>query len=156
MIGHIQSRKANAVVDKFDYIHSVDREKVANKISRSISNPDFPLGVLLECNVSGEAAKGGWKLDIEEQWPEHVKLLSPLFSLQGVRIDGLMTMAPYNASDDQLHTVFGRLQQLRNHMQDALGVELSELSMGMTDDFEIAIQEGATLIRVGRAIFGER
>lgn len=141
MVGHLQTNKAKTAVQTFDIIHSVDSLRLARAISR---HADRPVPVLLEVNVAGEATKFGVA-------PEEAgRLAREIERLPGLELRGLMTVAPPAADPEEVRPVFRRLRELR----DALG--LRELSMGMTDDFEVAIEEGATMVRIGRAIFGER
>jgi hypothetical protein len=160
MIGHIQSRKAKAVVALFHKVQSVDTVKLAGKLSAAAVEQDLKLPVLLEINVSGEEAKYGlmaveWQRDgqvRERLWQEVQQILA----LPGLQVQGLMTMAPIVAQAEQARPVFASLAALRAALVESLGVALPELSMGMTDDYPVAIEEGATLVRIGRAIFGER
>ncbi len=160
MVGHVQSRKAKQVVRHFDLVHSVDSMRLARRLARLAAERDTRLRVLLEINVSGEASKYGfegynWYQDAavrERLWRE----LAECLELRELCIAGLMTMAPFNADEREVRNVFADLYALRDELQLSLGVALPALSMGMTDDYPIAIEEGATIIRVGRAIFGER
>jgi len=141
MVGHLQTNKAKVAVEIFDIIHSVDSIRLAEVISR---RAERTIPILLEVNVSGEASKSGFSLaDVEPA-------LEAIVRLPQLEIRGLMTIAPMVADAEQVRPVFRQLSSLR----DSLG--LKQLSMGMTDDFEVAIEEGATLVRIGRAIFGER
>lgn len=156
MVGHIQSRKAKQVVPLFDLVQSVDSLRLAQRLSRLAQERGRDLPVLLEINVSGEASKYGlagynWQRDeaVREQlWQD----LSAIMALPRLEARGLMTMAPFGAEERVIRRVFADMRALR----ESLDADLPELSMGMTDDFPIAIEEGATMIRVGRAIFGER
>jgi len=141
MVGHLQSNKAKAAVELFDIIHSVDSVRLAEILSR---RAEKTLPVLLEVNVSGEATKGGFSVGETEAAVKAIKQLPNLKML------GLMTVAPFVADPEEVRPVFRKLRELR----DSLGLE--HLSMGMTDDFEVAVEEGATMLRIGRAIFGER
>ena len=141
MLGHLQSNKAKTAVEIFDIIHSVDSVKLAEILSRRVQKP---LPVLLEVNVAGETTKGGFSLD------EVAAAVEKIRQLPDLKMMGLMTMAPFVAEPEEVRPVFQKLRELR----DSLGLE--HLSMGMTDDFEVAIEEGATMLRIGRAIFGER
>lgn len=141
MIGHLQTNKAKTALELFDIIHSVDSLRLAEALSR---RAERPIPVLLEVNVAGEASKFGLSPQEVLQTAEAVARLPHL------DMRGLMTMAPLVSDPEEVRPVFRELRRLR----DALG--LAELSMGMTDDFEVAIEEGATLVRIGRAIFGER
>ncbi len=156
MVGHIQSRKAKQVVPLFDLVQSVDSLRLAQRLSRLAQERGRDLPVLLEINVSGEASKYGlsgynWQKDelVRQQlWQE----VSAILALPGLEVRGLMTMAPFGADEGVIRRVFADMSALR----ETLAADLPVLSMGMTDDFPIAIEEGATMIRVGRAIFGER
>jgi len=160
MIGHVQSRKAKDVESLFQYVHSVDTLKLAQKFSTLSVEKGRILNVLLEINVSGEEAKHGfvaanWRHDEalkDELWSQ----VRALLGLPGLRVRGLMTMAPIVSDPDEARPVFASLAALRHAFQDSFSIELPDLSMGMTDDYPVAIEEGATFVRVGRAIFGER
>ena len=160
MVGHVQSRKAKHVVPLFDVVQSVDSLRLAQRLSRLAGDSGKKLAVLLEINVSGEASKYGlegynWCQDNavkERLWSE----INAIAALPHVDVKGLMTMAPYDADKNLIRRVFVELSTLRHELTDSLDLRLPELSMGMTHDYEIAIEEGATIIRVGRAIFGER
>lgn len=156
MIGHIQSRKAGDVPAHFQIVHSVDRVKIARHLDKHAQAEGIRLPVLLECNVSGEESKYGWELSDHSRWQENVDDFRPLLDLESLEILGLMTMAPWVEDETIIRTTFQRLRSLRDYLQDALEVSWPELSMGMTDDYEIAVEEGATLLRIGRAIFGPR
>jgi pyridoxal phosphate enzyme (YggS family) len=158
MIGHIQSRKAKRVVPLFQTVHSVDRVKLARSLNRLCADCPDPLPVLLECNVSGEASKYGFPADeaapggdLDEALLAAVK---EMLALPQIKIQGLMTMAPIVDDPEETRPTFVRLRRLRDKLAAAFPeADWHHLSMGMTDDFEIAIEEGATMIRVGRAIF---
>ena len=141
MVGHLQSNKAKIAVELFDIIHSVDSIKLAEILSR---RGEKTLPVLLQVNVSGEAPKSGFAVD------EVTKAVEEIRRLPSLNVIGLMTIAPLVAAPEEARPVFRKLRMLR----DSLGLE--HLSMGMTDDFEVAIEEGATILRIGRAIFGDR
>lgn len=160
MIGHIQSRKAKDVVSLFQHVHSVDSVKLATKLSGLCLEQGKQMNLLLEVNVSGEHAKYGfaasdWERDKtvrDNLWRE----FEQMFPLAGVKICGLMTMAPIVEQAEQARPVFAALARLRRELEESFKINLPDLSMGMTDDYPIAIEEGATQVRVGRAIFGER
>ncbi len=160
MIGHIQSRKAREVAFLFQWVHSVDTSKLATRLSNFSVEQGKRLPVMLEMNVSGEEAKyglqaSGWNEDpsIREQlWNE----VRQIIELPGLEIRGLMTMAPIVDTMEQARPVFRSLAQLRSALVESFGIALPELSMGMTDDYPVAVEEGSTIIRIGRAIFGER
>ncbi len=161
MIGHIQSRKAKQIPPLFDWIHSVDSLKLAKKLDGEVAQESQQkLNILLEINVSGEASKSGFAADRLgndlEQDREFWTTLGAIHQLSSLQVRGLMTMAPIVDDMEQARSVFTKLFQLREKITQQLGMNWPELSMGMTDDFPVAIEEGATLIRVGRALFGER
>ena len=148
LVGHLQTNKVKTALGLFDIIHSVDSLRLAEFISRQVASLSVrqagPLPVLLEINVAGEASKSG--LGPEETGPA----LEQIARLPGLAVQGLMTVAPLVDDPEEVRPVFRELRRLR----DDLG--LCDLSMGMTDDFEVAIEEGATIVRIGRAIFGPR
>ena len=158
LVGHLQSRKAAEAVALFDVIHSVDSVKLANKLSRLCIEAGRMMPILLECNVSGEANKYGFPVATaadKVRWIADVEAI--LAEEPGVRVEGLMTVAPIVSHAQDTRPVFRALRQLCDELAMRFPqTNWRHLSMGMTDDFEIAIEEGATLVRVGRAIFGER
>lgn len=141
MIGHIQTNKVKPVTAFFDMIQSVDSIKLAIALNNQLQSR---LPVLIQVNVSGEATKGGFSVDQVAEAVEEIKKLPYL------EIKGLMTIAPLSDNTEEVRPVFRTLRRIR----DEMGLE--HLSMGMTDDYEVAIEEGATIVRIGRAIFGER
>jgi hypothetical protein len=162
MIGHIQSRKARDVVPLFGWVHSIDRLKIARRLDRYAADLAEPLPVLLECNVSGEESKYGfaaerWTDDGPQGREQRQALwaaVEEMVDLPHLRVEGLMTMAPIVQDAEQTRPVFRRLRRLRDELAAAFpGGGWRHLSMGMTDDFEVAVEEGATMVRVGRAIF---
>jgi hypothetical protein len=152
MIGHLQTNKAKYVVNLFDWIHSVDRLELAQELDKRAGQHSRKLNVLMEVNVGGEASKSG------AEPAQVLELVREVSFLPNLSIQGLMTMPPYADDPEQSRPYFVALRKLRDEIIDANipGVAMNELSMGMTDDFEVAVEEGATIIRVGRAIFGER
>jgi pyridoxal phosphate enzyme (YggS family) len=158
MIGHIQSRKAKRVALSFQLVHSVDSVKLARRLDRLCADRPHPFPILLECNVSGEAAKYGfaaqaWSED-KDQRDALLAGVSDIVALPHLQVQGLMTMAPIVDEPEEARPVFVALRQLRDMLSQAFPeTDWHHLSMGMTDDFEVAIEEGATLVRVGRAIF---
>ena len=143
MVGHLQTNKVKTALGLFDIIQSVDSLHLAQEISRRAPQ-SVRVPVLLEVNVAGEAAKYGFTPEELPARAEEVR------ALPGLEVRGLMTVAPLAADPEAARPVFRRLRELG----DSLG--LAELSMGMTDDFPVAVEEGATIVRIGRAIFGER
>lgn len=150
LVGHLQRNKARWAVQLFTWVHSVDSPELAHELSRRAAAAGRVLHVLVEVNVAGEATKYG---TTPEQAPALVELLS---RLPGLRVVGLMTVAPQSPDPEGVRWVFRALRELRDRIRVGCGLELPELSMGMTDDFEVAVEEGATLVRLGRALFGER
>lgn len=150
-IGTIQSRKTVQAVGPFALVHSVDRFKIANRLHREAEATSNVLSVLLQVNVSGEGSKHGFA-------PEELLEIMPRFAeLTGLRIQGLMTMAPLVDDPEEARPVFRQLRELRDRLRESYPqFTLPHLSMGMTNDFEVAIEEGATIVRIGSAIFGSR
>jgi pyridoxal phosphate enzyme (YggS family) len=154
MVGHLQSRKAALAADLFDIIHSVDSVKLARRLDRFCAERNRLMPVLLEINVSGEVSKYGFPLADRDMLGAAV---AEMLALSHVRIEGLMTMAPIVSDPEEARPVFRGLRELREALSARFPqVEWRHLSMGMTDDFEVAIEEGATMVRIGRAIFGPR
>jgi pyridoxal phosphate enzyme (YggS family) len=150
MIGHIQSRKAKRVVPLFHVVHSVDSVKLARRLSRLCAERATPLPVLLEFNVSGEESKYGFAAGSETP----LEAVAEIVALPHLEVQGLMTMAPIVTDPEEARPTFVRLRQVRDGLLAAFPrTAWHHLSMGMTDDFEVAIEEGATIVRVGRAIF---
>ena len=143
MVGHLQSNKVKTALNLFDIIQTVDSLHLAEAISRWVPS-SVRVPVLLEANIAGDPAKYGFS---PEEMPAQAEAIR---SLPGLDVRGLMTVAPIAEDADELRPVFRRLRE----MAGSLG--LRKLSMGMTDDFEVALEEGATIVRIGRAIFGER
>jgi PLP dependent protein len=141
MVGHLQTNKAKTAAAIFDIIHSVDSLNLARTLN-DCSQKKLP--ILIQVNVSAEATKSGFQL------PEVKDAVKQIGKLPNLEIQGLMTIAPWVSNAEEVRPVLRQMRQLR----DSLG--LRHLSMGMSDDFEVAIEEGATLVRIGRAIFGER
>lgn len=161
MVGHIQSRKAQAVVEDFDYVHSVDRLKIARRLSRLAQEAGLKLPALLECNVSGEESKFGFELQGWEQDTARKKAfftaVEEMLTLPGLAIQGLMTMAPFVSDPETVRPVFASLRRLLDTLRECFpSGDWCHLSMGMSDDFEVAVEEGSTMVRIGRAIFGAR
>lgn len=161
MVGHVQRRKARHVLSGFAMLHSLDSVKLAQRLSRFLGEREETLDVLLEMNVSGEASKAGWDASNWQHDPAQRRAVwddvAQIASLPGVTIRGLMTMAPIVSEPEQARPVFVALRELRDALAaDFPAADWSELSMGMTDDYPVAVEEGATLVRIGRAIFGPR
>lgn len=161
MIGHLQRNKVKKALLIFDMIHSVDSLRLAQEIDRRASRIGARVPVLLEVNLSGEATKYGFRMaprvtrgEEKETFFSYVEEILRLYHLE---VRGLMTMAPLVAHPEEARPYFQRLRGLREELRERFPqASWEELSMGMTDDFEVAIEEGATMVRIGRAIFGER
>ena len=164
LIGPLQSRKTTAAADHADFFHALDRRKIARRLGDRLEENGRRLPALLEVNVSGEESKHGfdatrWESDRQQQ--QTLQAVARFSAAQpGLDVRGLMTMAPWGAPDDVVRRIFARTRDLAAWLAEAtedvphLSWEL--LSMGMTDDFELAVEAGATHVRVGRALFGER
>ena len=149
-IGHLQSNKAGKAAGRFHMLHSVDSVKLAEKLSRLASDESRTETILLEVNISGEAQKQGLAT------VEVADVAARIAALPGLDLQGLMGMAKYGAQEDELRTGFASLRRTAEDTRTASGLPLPELSMGMSGDFEAAIAEGSTLVRIGGAIFGPR
>ncbi len=151
MIGHIQHRKVKLVVGHYDLIHSVDTVKLARRLDNRFREAGIRQPILLEVNVGGEESKFGFA---PEELPAAVEEILPLENLEP---QGLMTVAPIVDDPEEVRPVFRRLRELLDDLRQRFPeAPWQHLSMGMTDDFEVAIEEGATIVRIGRAIFGPR
>ena len=152
LIGRLQTNKAKYAVHLFDMIHSVDRMELAAELDRRARSAGRVIPILIEVNISGEESKSGVPLNSA---PDLIRLVAPLNNLL---IRGLMTMPPWFDDPEESRPYFRALRELRDKIaREAIPrVEMRELSMGMTDDYVVAIEEGATIVRIGRGIFGER
>lgn len=150
MIGHLQRNKAARAVQSFDRVQSLDDVEIARAVARHAAAARRTLRALIEVNVGGESSKFGVA-------PEGLEnLLEQTIALDGIAIDGLMTVAPQTERPEEARPHFARLRALRDRAARALGVALPELSMGMSADYAVAVEEGATIVRVGTALFGAR
>lgn len=150
LIGHLQRNKAGQAAELFDRVHSLDSLAAAEALSRRLVGFGRRLPVMVEVNVSGEATKFGVAPEALEA------LLEPVARLPGLALDGLMTVGAPVSAPDEARPGFARLRALRDRARAATGLELPELSMGMSADFEAAVEEGSTMVRVGTALFGPR
>jgi len=157
MVGHVQSRKAGLVCAYYDLLQSLDRLKLARLLDRGMAEQNAILPALLEFNVSGEESKYGLPAADEDQWEELLPVLKELQHRQHLLIEGLMTMPPLFRHPEEARPYFKRLKKLQSFLIDNLP-EFSwrELSMGTSSDYEVAVEEGATIIRIGEAILGPR
>ena len=150
LIGHLQSNKCRDAVHFFELIQSVDSLSLAAEVHKWADKAARTMPILLEVNVAGEASKFGYR-------PEALLAeLAQVNALKRIEIHGLMTLAPWTPTPEKVRPVFRRLRELKEQCEQLLGAPLPHLSMGMSEDFEVAIEEGATLIRIGTALFGAR
>jgi pyridoxal phosphate enzyme (YggS family) len=149
LVGHLQTNKVKDAVKIFDVIHSLDSLHLAREIQKRVSRP---IECLIEVNTSGETSKYGTEPD------RAIELAKDIMSLDGLQLAGLMTIGPGWAIEnaEASRPCFRMLNGIRNDLAQKLGIELPVLSMGMTSDFEVAIEEGSTMVRIGTAIFGQR
>jgi len=152
LIGHLQKNKVRKAVQSFDVIHTLDSLKLAQRIERIAEEEGKKVSVLVQVDLAGEETKSGIK---EEDLPELIEFLK---SCRFLKFDGLMIIPPFFSDVEKVRPFFKEMRQLRDKLlaQKAFANEIGELSMGMSHDFEIAIEEGATIVRVGTAIFGHR
>lgn len=148
LIGHLQRNKAKHVA-RFDLVHSMDSERLADAVDEIGQGSGSPIDVLMQVNVVGEASKGGYPLETVPAEGERLRAMS------GLRVRGVMTMAPLDADESTLRTVFAGARRAGEILR-GIGHDATELSMGMSSDFEIAVEEGATLVRLGTILFGAR
>jgi pyridoxal phosphate enzyme (YggS family) len=148
LIGHLQRNKAKAV-DRFALVHSIDSGRLADAVTRVGDDRGTPVRALMQVNIVGEESKGG--LSPDEAEVEGARWLG----LRGLRVEGVMTMAPLDADERRLRDVFSGARRVRERLH-AMGHPAVELSMGMSNDYEIAVEEGATMVRLGTVLFGAR
>lgn len=154
MIGHLQSRKAKIILDHFDEFHSLDSLKTAERLSRGLTERGKSMPVMLEINIGAETSKYGW--DVSESTDRLFHDLDSMLSLPGLTLTGLMTLPPYAVKAESNRGYFARMRELLDQINQKFGMALYELSMGTSDDFEVAIEEGATIIRIGTKLVGAR
>lgn len=150
MIGHLQTNKCRDAVELFEMIQSVDSLHLAEEINKRAEQASKRMAILLEVNIAGEGSKFGYS---PEQLPVDLKAINHLTRLE---VLGLMTVPPWTPEPEKARPAFRRLRELKQKCEAALGVPLPHLSMGMSGDFEVAIEEGATIVRIGTALFGAR
>lgn len=151
LIGHLQSNKAAKAVEYASWIHSVDSEKLLERIAKAAEQRGKVMNILLEVNISGEESKFGLR-----DYEEIRSIASSALKMPNIRLQGLMTMAEFDATETRLHETFAGLRAMRDRLEKELDIALPELSMGMSSDYPAAIDEGATIVRIGTAIFGRR
>lgn len=149
-IGHLQKNKIRQALPLFSFFHGIDSPSLAQALNRIAGESGSVVTGLLEVNISGETTKHGFA-------PDALRAeFSTLTALPHLRLRGLMTMAPYSENPEEARPIFRALRELRDEMQSAHAHPLPELSMGMSGDFETAVEEGSTLVRIGTALFGDR
>jgi PLP dependent protein len=157
MIGHVQSRKALPVCKYFQYLHSLDSLKLAEKLNRNATALDISLPVLLEFNVGGEVSKSGWNIGTNENWKDILSDIEKIITLPRINLLGVMTIPPYSSNPENSRSYYQMLRRFQEIVVNEFKLaNFADLSIGMSSDFEIAIQEGATWVRIGQAIFGPR
>jgi pyridoxal phosphate enzyme (YggS family) len=157
MIGHVQSRKAKQVCEHFYYLHALDRMKLAQRLDRYSNEMGRVFPAILQFNVSGEGTKSGWLANDENEWNNLLPEVGTILELHNLEVQGLMTMAPYSLNPEDSRPFFVRLAKLREFLASQFpSVKWDQLSMGMSSDYEVGIQEGATFVRIGTAILGKR
>jgi pyridoxal phosphate enzyme (YggS family) len=151
LVGHLQSNKINKALQLFDAIDSIDSLKLAKKLGDKIKQKDQKIPVLLEVNTSGESAKFGFE-------PSNIENLLACFDIEGIVIKGLMTIGPLTPIEKEIRNAFRTLRRLSDSINSQIGRDkaIKELSMGMSGDFEIAVEEGSTMVRLGTILFGPR
>lgn len=150
MIGHLQSNKCRDAVHCFEMIQSVDSLALAQEINKQADKQAKTMPILLEVNLAGESTKFGFKAE------EVLANLDAINALPKIEIHGLMMIAPWTPESEKVRPVFRQLRELKTRCEEQLGAPLPHLSMGMSGDFEVAIEEGATIVRVGTSLFGDR
>jgi pyridoxal phosphate enzyme (YggS family) len=157
MIGHIQSRKTRDISTHFAWVHSVDRIKIARRLDQAKTGGEKRLPVLLECNVSREESKFGFPIWDKSRWPEIADEVAAIIEFSNLEVRGLMTMPPWDPDPELSRPYYQQLNHWREYLVSIFPhADWNELSIGMSNDFEIAIQEGATFVRIGTAIVGQR
>jgi pyridoxal phosphate enzyme (YggS family) len=157
MIGHVQSRKARLVIEHFDLLQSLDSLKLAERLNRMAMETGRVLPVMLEFNVGGEESKYGWLAAYEKDWPMLYPDIEAILGLENLQIRGLMTMPPLETDPEEARIYFRTLRLLRDHLAARYPqADWHDLSMGTSADYEVAVREGATLVRIGTAIVGPR
>jgi hypothetical protein len=157
MIGHIQSRKARIVSEYFDWVHSLDSVRLAARLNKYAETGGRSLPVLLEFNISGEPTKSGFPAWEKSMWPALLAEIAAIVECKNLQINGLMVVPPYDPEPEASRPYFRLARELREYLGQNYPREYwRELSMGMSNDYQVAIQEGATIVRLGQAILGER
>ncbi len=147
LIGHLQTNKVKSAVGNFDLIHSVDTLKLAEAINEAAEERRIKQKILLQINNAREVQKSGFYPD------EIFDAFREILKMKSVQICGVMNMAPLDCSEEKLHELFGNIKHIKDDLQSEFGLELKQISMGMSNDYKIALEEGATMIRLGRILF---
>ncbi len=150
MIGHLQRNKVKYAVNLFDVVESLDSKELADELEKRLSKVGKKMRVFIEVKLSPEETKHGCSPE------EALELARYVLSLEHLKLEGLMTVPPYFEDLELVRPYFRKLREIRDNLEDALGINLPHLSMGMSHDFEVAVEEGATIVRIGTAIFGPR
>lgn len=150
LIGHLQTNKVKMVIPHIDYLQSLDSKKLADTLEKELIRSNRQLPVLIQANTTGETNKFG------KGWEETSKLVQYVSSLSHLQLKGLMTLAPFTENEKIIRMCFQTLREWRDRLEEKIESKLPELSMGMSHDYRIALEEGATMIRIGSAIFGKR
>jgi len=157
MIGHIQSRKAETVCRHFDMVHSLDRLKIARHLNKNAGLLGKVMPVLIEVNLSGEQSKYGFEASDPSTWESLAAVFEEISCLENLEIRGLMTMPPFFDDPEKTRLIYRKLKRFQTYLMERIpNVSWQELSIGTSFDFEVAIEEGATMVRVGTEIFGSR
>ena len=156
MIGHLQSRKAKIVADLFDAYHSLDRPDIAEKMEALCAERDRIMPVLIECNVGDEDSKSGWHFPDESVPDGFLRDIERILSFHHLQVRGLMILPPYAEDGEENRKYFVRTRRILEYLNSNLHAGLSELSMGTSSDYHVAVEEGATIVRIGTALVGPR
>lgn len=156
MIGHLQSRKSELVCKLFDSYHALNRLSMATRLNKTLIEMGKKLPVMIEINIGSEPGKHGWTVDTENGRESYFADLAEILKLSNLEVYGLMSLPPYFENPELTRPYFMKLRELRGETEKTMGIELPHLSMGTSIDFEVAIEEGATWVRVGTALTGPR
>lgn len=157
MIGHLQSRKSQLVINEFNMMQSLDSVKLAKRLDRQLKASNMKLPVLLQFNVGGEESKFGWDASEKSNWSSLIDEIVEMINCTNIIVQGLMTMPPFTNNEAESRAYFGKLRDLGEYLKIKIPeLSIREYSMGTSHDFKMAIAEGATMIRIGTAIMGSR
>ncbi len=157
MIGHLQSRKSQLVINEFNMMQSLDSVKISKRLDRQLKASNMKLPVLLQFNVGGEESKYGWDASEKNKWSSLIDEIAEVINCTNLIVQGLMTMPPFTNNEAESRAYFGKLRELGEYLEINIPeLSIREYSMGTSHDFKMAIAEGATMIRIGTAIMGSR